>query len=95
MNRRSFFKIVTGFVAGVVAACVPRVTGSRRSGTRLATEEEVRKVSRDIYKARRVCYPKSAVMGFTEAEVLRSIHRIQSLNAGKGPNWAKGNLWIK
>ena len=34
MKRRDFFKYVTGFVAGVVATVVPKVEGSKRSGTR-------------------------------------------------------------
>ena len=34
MKRRDFFKIVTGFVAGVVATVVPKVEGKKRSGTR-------------------------------------------------------------
>lgn len=62
MNRRNFFKTVTGFIAGVFAApkskaedklmcggqngtlcprCKFNVVGSKRSGTRLATKEEI------------------------------------------------------
>lgn len=41
MNRRNFFKVATGFIAGVCAAVVPKVKGVKRSGTRLATKDEV------------------------------------------------------
>lgn len=34
MNRRNFFKTVTGFVAGVFALVVPKAVGSKRSGTK-------------------------------------------------------------
>jgi len=70
MNRRSFFKIVTGFVAGV---CVPKVTGGRRSGTRLATEEEVRKV-RGAFLYLRGARLSQAIEGeHKESSKLRSI----------------------
>ena len=38
MNRRNFFKMVTGFVVGIFTSFVE---GKKRSGTRLATKEEV------------------------------------------------------
>ena len=38
MKRRDFFKVVMGFVAGVFATSVE---GKKRSGTRLATKEEI------------------------------------------------------
>lgn len=45
MNRRSFFKLVTGFVAGIFATSV--------EGKKFSTEDfggwEARKVSQDIY----------------------------------------------
>ena len=44
MNRRSFFKAVTGFVVGVFAA-----KKSKADVTIFPTEEQARKVSLDIY----------------------------------------------
>ena len=47
-NRRSFIKQITGFVAGVVAAFVPKAMGSKRSGTRRATKEEIAELKKSI-----------------------------------------------
>ena len=44
MNRRNFFKVITGFVAGVFAA-----KKSKADVTIFPTEEQARKVSQDIY----------------------------------------------
>ncbi len=63
MNRRNFFKTVTGFVAGIFAAALPSKakniftykeiigkdipgTLSKRSGTRLATKEDIEALKR-------------------------------------------------
>ena len=44
MNRRNFFKVVTGFVVGIFAA-----KKSKADVTIFPTEEQAMKVSRDIY----------------------------------------------
>ena len=44
MNRRSFFKVVTGFVAGIFAT-----SGKKRSGTRPATKEEIILLQKKVY----------------------------------------------
>ena len=45
MNRRSFFKVVTGFVAGIFATSAK----VKADVTVFPTEAQARKVSRDIY----------------------------------------------
>lgn len=46
MNRRNFFKVVTGFVVGIF--CPRKVMGRKRSGTRKLTEEEVEKLVSEL-----------------------------------------------
>lgn len=42
MNRRNFFKVVTGFVAGVFAAAVPKAKGFDFTPNKCATEVQGR-----------------------------------------------------
>lgn len=56
MNRRNFFKVVTGFVAGVFAMCAPKGKSKLRDydahlvlGDDFDERDLMRKVSQDIY----------------------------------------------
>ena len=52
MNRRSFFKVVTGYVAGVFATSVE---GKKRPGTRLATQGDFQKALNEVVEEKLKC----------------------------------------